>query len=352
MSQMCRLSSVGGCKRNGPSKSSCLTVGNRRSRKKAHFFSAGSGLVLSASANVRAVSDLRVAAIVPVYNRSTVVLDALNSIAAQTFALSCLIVVDDGSTDSTAEVVQHWFDSKKLSYETRLIRQSNAGPAAARNRGVAESGATDLLAFLDSDDLWPMDFLQRTQQAMTTDPGAVAVSCDMLNTDNHGWRELQSASDFQGSATAQLLKGNPPGMPATMVRTKAFQRIGGFDSNLRFAEDYHFLLRLSLLGSWLYAPGAPLKRRMQCNDGEPAQSKKFDDRALIRAQMIDRFIHQDGGASAVDENLWRPRLAHLWHRAGRSLLKLQRRSEASDCFNRAVALNPLHLRARWRAMTA
>ena len=98
-----------------------------------------------------------VAVVVPVFNRCRVVLEALDSIAAQTRPPTKLIVVDDGSTDDTVEHIERWLSSRQLPFESRLIRQSNAGPSAARNRGAAEADECDLLAFLDSDDLWPTD---------------------------------------------------------------------------------------------------------------------------------------------------------------------------------------------------
>jgi hypothetical protein len=102
-------------------------------------------------------------------------------------------------------------------------------------------------------------------------------------------------------------------------------------------------------------PGVPVTTRnyteLQTGGGEPPLSRKYADRSFRRVQMLDRFIHETGGAAVVPERLWRRRLAKLWFRAGRRLLELNRSAEAEDCFRRTVDLCPWHLLARWRNLT-
>jgi hypothetical protein len=177
----------------------------------------------------------------------------------------------------------------------------------------------------------------------------------MLNIDSlHQRVRLRSASSMTGNATAPIFLKAPPGLPSTVILTRAFRNIGGFDPNLVSGEDYHLLLRLSLLGPWQYVTGAPLTRRLNVNavfGGEPSLSEKFADHALTWTQMLDRFIHEEGGAAAIPEPLWRRKLGHLWFRAGRKLVALDRRAEAAQCFQRALEINPRHWRARWRILT-
>src|SRR5690349_18098469 len=102
-----------------------------------------------------------VAVVVPVHNRPTVVLDALDSVARQSLPPQKLLIVDDGSTDTTAASVTRWLCDKSLPFEARLLRQSNQGVSTARNAGLALAVGCGAVAFLDSDDIWPDDFLQR-----------------------------------------------------------------------------------------------------------------------------------------------------------------------------------------------
>src|SRR5947209_3795753 len=99
---------------------------------------------------------MRVSVIIPLYNKAPYVRRTLDSVRAQTFADYEVIVVDDGSTDGGAAVVEGFGDPR-----FRLIAQPNAGPGAARNRGLAEAGG-EFVAFLDADDEWLPTFLERS----------------------------------------------------------------------------------------------------------------------------------------------------------------------------------------------
>jgi glycosyltransferase involved in cell wall biosynthesis len=302
------------------------------------------------------MSVARVAAIVPVYNRPSEVIEALESIAGQTEPPARLIVVDDGSTDDSAQRVEKWLAAKSLPFAAKLVRQPNSGASVARNRGAVEAGDCELLAYLDSDDLWPADYLQRMTDALARSPAAVAASCDRKEIDFARKRErLYPQSRIETETTATILIHGSPNPSQTVMRTTAFQTLGGFNTSMMAGEeDYHFALRLSLLGRWTYVPGAPLIKRMGTSavtGGEPSLGRKFAERTMIRARMMERFIREEGGGAVMPEQTWRRWLAHLWYRAGRRLLELNRNQEAGECFRRALELWPRHLRARWRALT-
>jgi glycosyltransferase involved in cell wall biosynthesis len=106
--------------------------------------------------------------IIPLYNKGRYISRALDSVFAQTYHDYEIIVVDDGSTDNGVEIVRHYSDSR-----LRLILQSNAGPGAARNRGIGESRAR-FLAFLDADDEWMPEFLQKSLGILQSNP-----DCDL-----------------------------------------------------------------------------------------------------------------------------------------------------------------------------
>lgn len=294
-----------------------------------------------------------VAVIIPVYNRPKVVLEAMESVAAQTVPPSCLLVVDDGSTDNTALRVESWIANAKLPFPVRLLRQANAGAAAARNTGAAEAATSDVLAFLDSDDLWPKDFVERVGDAFSRHPEMVAAACDRVNHDYATNRvESHSYAHYNGTehAAAIMFREGPPGTSGTAFRASAFRHTGGFDSQWPTGQDYDLMLRISLLGPWKHIPGPPLTTRNHLEvlngTGEPPLSRKYPDRAYRRVQMLDRFITQLGGATVVPEQTWRPHLGLLWMRAGCRLRELHRNAEAIACFDRAVELHPRAIKAR------
>ena len=296
-----------------------------------------------------------IAAIVPVYNRPKLVLEALDSIVAQTLPPAKLVVVDDGSTDDTASSVRQWMDAAQAGFATQLIRQSNTGCGQARNHAVAESPGCNLLAFLDSDDLWPVDYLQRVTDAMSGRDGAVAASSDRLEV--FSWDipdHMYHASRLDGRSTVELFDGYCPNPSSTVVTAEAFSSIGGFDPHLEFFEDHDLWLRLSLLGPWVYVPGDPVifRQGMDTVDGGPVnmtQAMDSAEGALLHLRVFDRFVDEYGGSETVPSNRRRHRRAKVLYHAGEQYRHRGQQEEALQCFARAIRANPLHYRAfaRW-----
>ena len=195
-----------------------------------------------------------VSAIVPTYNRAGIVGDAIDSILGQTYPHVEVIVVDDGSTDGTQSVLNRYGD------RIRVITQENAGAAAARNRGV-EAARGDLLAFLDSDDLWLPRKLER-QVTLLEKAGPSAVCC--LCNIRMRWHDKDRSSFEIAQLNPPCEEGiwlNADEVLATrfvlfnqgvVIRREVMERLGGFDESLRFMEDFDLPLRLSLEGRWTF----------------------------------------------------------------------------------------------------
>jgi glycosyltransferase involved in cell wall biosynthesis len=185
-----------------------------------------------------------VSVIIPTYNRRAMVREAIDSVLAQTAAGFELIVVDDGSSDGTGE------DLARVGAEradtVRIERTANRGPAAARNRGVAMARAL-LVAFLDSDDTWLPKKLARHLEFMRENPG-----CAISQTDetwirngrrvNPGLRHRKRAGDFFVESLRTCLISPS----AVLMRKELFDSIGGFDEDVRAAEDYDLWLRIQV----------------------------------------------------------------------------------------------------------
>lgn len=296
--------------------------------------------------------SLRIAAIIPVYNRPTLILDAMMSVARQTHPPACMIVVDDGSSDETASIARAWIKDMQLPFECTLIEQPNQGVAAARNAGVQAAGDCDLLAFLDSDDLWPESYLQRMADCFAANPDAVACSSDRVDHD----RRQPKKDDHHDlrwvsrDTTAHMLEHGSPGTPNTVIKRSVYQAIGGYDPNEKCGEDYQLFLRISLKGQWCHVPGQPVmvRRGLQSStDGAAQLSRQFDDRRLRLAKILDRFIHDDGGKDVVDEHVWKKRVGRLYFAAGRTALKQQNHDVAKQALEKAKTYLPGHLRTRW-----
>jgi glycosyltransferase involved in cell wall biosynthesis len=178
----------------------------------------------------------------------------VESTLQQTYPHIEVIVVDDGSKDDTLLRLEQYGD------RIRVVSQANAGPAAARNRGIAESKG-ELIAFLDSDDIWLPAKIER-QVALLQRAGASVPCClcNILMKWNSGDRASFDIALLKPSAEEGVWL-NADEVLATrfvlfnqgiVIRREVIEKIGGFDESIRYLEDYEFPLRLSLEGPWAF----------------------------------------------------------------------------------------------------
>lgn len=206
---------------------------------------------------------LTVSIVIPVYNGAPTVAAAIESALLQEVHWPIeIVVVDDGSTDRTAEILR--------SFEGRIkvIRQKNKGLASARNTGVA-AAAGDLIAFLDADDVWLPKRLTATVEPFYTNPQLVLAYCDVIPVDDNGHplRTTFIEKDRAYAPTmADLLRGWWPIFPsATTVRRSALLEVGGFPEEFRGAsgyEDTYCWLLLREKGPFCFIPEALVRYRL------------------------------------------------------------------------------------------
>ena len=199
------------------------------------------------------VSNPLVSVIIPTYNRARFLPAAIDSVLGQTHKRVEVIIVDDGSTDDTDTVLNDYGD------RIRVLRQKNAGPAIARNRGIAMATG-DIIAFLDSDDLWLPTKLERQVQSLEAGGPDVACSlcnCKVLYANGEKTSTFAIADTMPNCDTGVWL--NPVEVllnrfvmfnQAIAIRREVLERVGYFDETLRFGEDYDLPFRLALEGPW------------------------------------------------------------------------------------------------------
>jgi glycosyltransferase involved in cell wall biosynthesis len=171
--------------------------------------------------------------------------DAIESVYAQTFTDWELIVVDDGSTDETPQLMQRWKDDPRVRY----IQQMNAGVAAARNCGI-EAANGKYIAFLDSDDQWMAEKLERQIPCFNSDPAPVLVYSAYRARYADGTVRIIPAN-LQGQVYRSLLKILPDGFffTSTIIIPRAvFAQTGLFAEDIHFGEDLDLWLRVAHLG--------------------------------------------------------------------------------------------------------
>jgi glycosyltransferase involved in cell wall biosynthesis len=194
-------------------------------------------------ANLSGLRKPRVSIIIPVYNGAAHIQATVEAVFAQTYTDFELIVVDDGSTDETATILGA-YDGR-----LRLIRQSNQGVSAARNMGLRQA-LGEFILFLDGDDIIYPEKLARQLGILEEDHLLGAVHSGWRLVDAHG-RPLRPIRPWEQSPQLTLidwLKWKPVFLGAMLFRRHWLERIDGFRTDLRQAEDTDFLLRLSLAG--------------------------------------------------------------------------------------------------------
>ncbi len=227
-----------------------------------------------------------VSVIIPTYNRTEFLKNAIDSVLAQTYAHYELIIVDDGSEDNTAELVSSY--GRNLSY----IRQQNRGPAAARNAGI-EAARYDLLAFLDSDDWFDKEKLATQLTCMQQHPNyLISHTQEVWYRRGRLLNQKKKHQKPDGFIFAQSLKLCAVGMSTVMARRKLFDLVGGFDENLPCCEDYDLWLRASIRHPFLLVD-KPLTYK---NGGRPDQLSSLHrigmDKYRIRA--IEKVLAANG----------------------------------------------------------
>jgi glycosyltransferase involved in cell wall biosynthesis len=195
---------------------------------------------------------MNVSVVIPLYNKVRHIQRAVESVLSQSFSTFELIVVDDGSTDGSGDVVRHIADSR-----IRMIVQPNAGESAARNRGVAEAH-TNWVAFLDSDDEWMPRFLERVVEAAEARPSLVGVFTNISSfSENRPWLACRFSETraFENYFAFSLLNdGRGMTSSSSFVRRQNLEAAGGFPVGIHRGGDIDTWSRLALQGEVAYVP--------------------------------------------------------------------------------------------------
>lgn len=298
-----------------------------------------------------------ISVVIPTFNREKYILSTLDSVANQTVLPNKVVVVDDGSTDNSRAKIHHWVaQHPDLTFE--VICTGNRGASAARNLGFEAIRAEhEYVAFLDSDDIWPPDFLERTLSSLRVHPDAVAVSTDrefVFPTDNT--RLYSSLADITANPWQWfLLQGAGIGS-CTLLRTTAVVNAGGYPVEQATGHDLILFGRIALTGTWLHAPG------------QPTQFTRFDPKhpSKVEHHTFQRYTDYLYRWACAANQLWneappfvrkdsscREALASRWYKAAGQLRKIGEVQKARLAFKHAHSLRPLktkYLKARILSM--
>ncbi|MBZ0274516.1 MAG: glycosyltransferase [Anaerolineae bacterium] len=183
----------------------------------------------------------RASVIIPTFNRSALLREAVESVLAQTYHPLEIIVVDDGSTDDTAALMAGYGD------RVRYIRQTNAGVSAARNHGFRVSQG-EFVAFLDDDDLYLPLKIERQVACLGANPAAGLAHSRYLLGNNAGQVVGRIGLLSEGYILHELLHRNFLWMSSPLIRRDVLEKVGGFNETLSTAADYDLWLRIAGAG--------------------------------------------------------------------------------------------------------
>ena len=189
---------------------------------------------------------LKVSVIIPTYNQSTLLSEAIKSVLSQTFTDYELIIIDDESTDNTKEIVA---DYQKDTDKIRYVFQKNGGPSAARNTGIKKSNG-EYIAFLDHDDLWLPDKLMKQVKFLDNNMNYAMVFADVYEfngniiTEEKKLREIDRRH-MSGYILKYLILRCFIPSPSVMIRKSIVKEIGYFDTRFLFSQDWDYYIRVA-----------------------------------------------------------------------------------------------------------
>jgi glycosyltransferase involved in cell wall biosynthesis len=198
-----------------------------------------------------------ISVVIPVFNGARFIHDAIQSVLDQTCPVIEIIVVDDGSTDTTRDVVQRMGGAVPIRYHF----QDNQGPSVARNLGVSLA-SSPWVAFLDADDVWLPSKIAVAAAHVQAHPESSFLYSDVEHVDAANRPRTAGSSQLDRDFHAILFHDQPVAFPSTvLIRKEVFLRAGGFAPSLRFAEDWHLYCRLASFTPFSCIPGKLVRRR-------------------------------------------------------------------------------------------
>ncbi len=187
-----------------------------------------------------------VSVITPAFNAASFIRDAMDSVRAQTFDDWELLVIDDGSTDDTVEIVKDYMDRDG---RIRLLQQSNRGPSAARNHAMSLARGA-FFTFLDSDDAWDPEYLASQLEVFRLHPEtALVTGVARFRGGSRNGRPMRAFTPgYRVLGLRDIIRDDTSVFIMTIFRRAVFEAIGGMDETQWRSEDYEFWLRAAVAG--------------------------------------------------------------------------------------------------------
>lgn len=266
---------------------------------------------------------MRACVLMPAFNAERYLSEAVDSVLRQSMSDLELIIIDDGSTDSTLAIARSVRDDR-----VRVITGPNRGRAHARNAGLAVAAPSSYVALLDADDLWDAEKLATQVEFLDQHPDVAAVGCFMRYISSTGRVLGQTGQTIDAEDMRRIARGELAPFPISsclLVRREAFTAVGGFDPSLREAEDLDFLARVARRGGIACIPQVLGSYRIH-----PASAMA---RHRIRVNTYARFVRSRLAADDAGGTLTWSQFVATYHPTWR-----ERSQDLTECWYRSAAL--------------
>ena len=280
----------------------------------------------------------KISVIIPVYNRQDIVAHTVQSVLNQTDRDLEVLVVDDGSTDDTRAVIQNLADSR-----VNYFYKANDGPASARNFGLSKARG-EYIAFLDSDDLWPENYLEVMLANLVNCPGfgAAYTPITVFYPDGRSVDSYKKPEGKSGSLSLDLFKHSFIWIFAAVFCRSVWNDFY-FDEQLKkTCEDSDVILRLSMQTRFLFVPQVKALHRIS-NDS----ISSLTGTDCMRLLVLERFYFQLGGDKIVPARTARRRLSHTTRKIAEFSSKKGSKMAALKLYGHAVRYWPYDARLYW-----
>jgi len=272
----------------------------------------------------------KVSICIPTFNRKDYLKETLESVFAQTFRDFEVVIVDDGSTDSTEQML------KAVDYPVRYHWQENQGESAARNK-LLELARGEYLTFIDSDDLlFPFSVEKLVKVVETHGPDTIAYS-SYINIDETGAEVKRKRQKLpSGNIVVDLFEHIYVHSCGTMCTKKLIQEAGGFNITLPVCSPYVVWLKLSLKYKFIAVEEPTFKRRRHFSN---LSERSFANRK-IELDVLENFYYNDCGEEIIPRHLAMKRLSKEGYRAGRCAIREGLNEKARQLLSQSFRRHP------------
>lgn len=283
-----------------------------------------------------------VSIVIATYNMGEYLCGAIDSVLNQTYENIEVIVVDDGSSDSTSEVIKPYLSHPQVSY----FFQENSGQPKAKNKGI-ELAKGDFIAFCDADDLWCNDKLER-QLPLFAKPGNIGVVySDIGELDENDQLVAEKSSRvecYSGNVIRPLLIKNFVPFGTAIVKRQCLDELGVFNENYPMGIDWDLWLRIATRYEFYHLPEVTYLYRVW--DGQ--MSSNYQGRYQWAIAILENF--QQSHPNIVEKKYYQQAWADMYVGRGRVLMANEQRFVSAFCdYLRALSNYPLYVPA-WKSL--